>query len=168
MHSNAGPSYHQPSYVLTNNNTPGWIRVNNPHPEYLSPTSNSTSTFNTAAPSQSSNTDLMNNIEKSGVGSNPHIDRAPMHSDTIKAKTQMKAEPNTREETREEIKGEGNAREKGMRVEKGKVMGMERGNGGLEKSEVEVEGRAGNKAPFFDKQTGGWREVEVVDLCGEE
>ena len=25
----------------------------------------------------------------------------------------------------------------------------------------------GTKTPFFDKQTGGWREVEVVDLCDD-
>jgi hypothetical protein len=166
-HSNAGPSYHQPSYVLRNTNTSDCIRVNNPHPQHLS--SCSPSTFNNAGPPKPMNTDLISSIDNFGVGSNPHIGYTPIHSDTLKTNTKMKAEPNTRaetkgngsarEETREEIKGEGNAGEQGMRMGKCKGMG---------KNEREEEGRARNKTPFFDKQTGGWREVVVVDLCGEE
>jgi len=157
MHNNAGPSYNQTSYVLTNTNTSGWIRVNNPHPQYLSSTSNSTFTFNTAIPSQPSNANPMNSIDNSGVGTNPHISHTPIDSDTMKPETQMKAEM----ETREEVKGEGNAGEKGKG--KGKAETEAEGDG-----EGQGEGGAGNKTPFFDNQTGGWREVEVVDLCGEE
>jgi hypothetical protein len=160
MHSNADPSYNQPSYVLTNTNTSDCIRVNNPHPQHLS--SSSPSTFNNAGPSKPTNTDLMNSIDNAGIGSNPHIGHTPIHSDTMNPKP--KAESEMREETREEIKGEGNAGEKGM--EKGSG-GKERGMR-MEESKGEGEGRAGNKTPFFDKQTGGWREVVVVDLCGDE
>jgi hypothetical protein len=156
-HSNAGSSHHQPSYVLTNTNTSGWIRVNNPHPQYLSSSSNSTSTFNTAIPSSQHqepiNASLMNDIDNAGVGSNPHIDHTPIHSDTIKPEA----------ETRKEMNGNGSARENGMEMEKGKSNGKAEGEG-------EGDGKSGarNKNPFFDKQRGGWREVEVVDLCGDE
>jgi hypothetical protein len=172
-HSNAGPSYHQHSYVLTNTNTPGWIRVNNPHPQHLSSISNST--CNNATPSSQHqepiNASLMNDIDNSGVGSNPQTNRALIHSDTMNPnpKTQMKAEPKTREEAREEMNEKGNSGEKGMEIEKGKGMEKGKGKGKAEvEAESEVEGKGGNKTPFFDKQTGGWREVEVVDLCGEE
>jgi hypothetical protein len=173
MHSNAtGPSHHQNSYgVSTNTNTSGWIRVNNPHPQHLSSTSTSNSTCNNAIPSsqhqEPTNTDFMNSIDNAGVGSNPQTNRAPIHSDTMNPnpKTQMKAEPKTREEAREEMNGNGSARDNGMEMEKGKGNGKAEGEA---EGEVEVQGGGGNKTPFFDKQTGGWREVEVVDLCGDE
>jgi hypothetical protein len=171
-HSNAGPSYHQQSSgVSTIPNTSGWIRVNNPHPQHLSSTSNSTSTFNTATPSQPTNTDLVN-FDNSGVGSNPHIDRAPMHSNTMNPNPKLKSEAETREEMKEEMNEKGNAGEKGMEkgleMEKGKGKAETEAEGEGRISKVEGGGRAGTKTPFFDKQTGGWREVEVVDLCGEE
>ena len=112
--------------------------MNNSHPRTNVMHSN-------AGPSQHTNADPMNDIDNAGVLSDSHIDRTPIYSDTTNPNPKAKPKP----ETRGEMNGNANARENAK-----------------EKGKAEAEGD-GTKTPFFDKQTGGWREVEVVDLCDD-
>lgn len=138
--SNAGPSYPQTPYISQNPNNPGdrMNNTHNPHPYLQTPRQPSNAGLSQPTTPHVS---MRANLPVVGLVKIYNVPNTHLHGNFEPLSHQHQVPPN---------------------IQAGPIKSevMEEGNGGMK-------AEAGAKIPFFDKQTGVWRDVEVVDLGDE-